>query len=110
MHAARDIYYAKYYGKGGGNGQLGEKIKIRRIRGIKKKKGKAKKGGKALKMHFLGYKLKKISQTYLSKEGGGNDQNAQYISLRSGIGGKEIYEHTWSDIFNKEGRTDRMTL
>ena len=25
--AARDIYYAKYYGKGRGNGQLGKKIK-----------------------------------------------------------------------------------
>ena len=23
----RDIYYAKYYGKGGGNGQLGKKLK-----------------------------------------------------------------------------------
>ena len=23
----RDIYYAKYYGKGGGNGQLGKKTK-----------------------------------------------------------------------------------
>ena len=27
-HLSRDIYYAKYYGKGGGeNGQLGKKIR-----------------------------------------------------------------------------------
>ena len=39
--ASRDIYYAKYYGKGVGNGQLGKKIKIRSY-GKKMKKGKEK--------------------------------------------------------------------
>ena len=29
LKSPRDIYYAKYYGKGGGNVQLGKKIKIR---------------------------------------------------------------------------------
>ena len=39
----RDIYYAKYYCKGG-DGQLGKKIKSR-VRGKKRERGK-KKGGK----------------------------------------------------------------
>ena len=40
----RDIYYAKYYGKGGGNGQPGKIIKLG-VRGKKWKRGKEK-GGK----------------------------------------------------------------
>ena len=55
----RDIYYAKYYGKGGeGKWPSGEKNEIRKKH---KKKGKEKrrkiklkKGEKALKMHLFG--------------------------------------------------------
>ena len=55
----RDIYYAKYYGKGGGDGQLGIKIKIR-SKGKKMKRGKNKGGKlhkkkeKGLKRHLFG--------------------------------------------------------
>ena len=47
----RDIYYAKYYGKGGGNGQPGKKMKLGER---KKEENFIKKGGKALKMHLFG--------------------------------------------------------
>ena len=46
----RDIYYAKYYGKGGGEWPAGEKIKIRsKGKKIKKETNYTKKGGKGLK-------------------------------------------------------------
>ena len=47
----RDIYYAKYYGKGArGNGQPGGKNEIRR----KKEENYIKKGEKVLKNAFFG--------------------------------------------------------
>ena len=56
----RDIYYAKYYGKGGGMVSWGKKIKNKswgeKMKKGKERKGKEnciKKGEKALKMHFF---------------------------------------------------------
>ena len=48
------MYYAKYYGKGGGNGQPGEKMKLgvrenNEKRERKKEENYIKKGGKGLK-------------------------------------------------------------
>ena len=62
----RDIYYAKYYGRGELDGHWG-KNKNLRLRGEKLKRGK-KNGGK-LKMHLFGL--------YTPK----NYRNAHYISL-----------------------------
>ena len=51
-HLSRDIYYAKYYGKGGGeNGQPGKE---------KRRKITLKKGEKALKMHLFGPARRKL--------------------------------------------------
>ena len=54
--AFRDKYYAKYYGKGGGNVQLGKKYESgKKIEKGERKKEKItlKKGEKALKMRLF---------------------------------------------------------
>ena len=81
----RDIYYAKYYGKGGGGRAAGEKSKDW---GLGKKNEKRRKITlkKALKMHPFGFTPPAanlfLGGKKISKEGG-NDLNAQYISLKS---------------------------
>jgi len=53
----RDIYYAKYYGKRGGEWQLGEKNEKGKRKG---RKNTSKQGEKALKMHLLGLYTQKL--------------------------------------------------
>ena len=47
MHFVRDIYYAKYYGKGGGGWPAGEKMKLGVME--KNEKGERKKAEKYIK-------------------------------------------------------------
>ena len=71
----RDIYYAKYCGKGGGDGQLRKKIGVR-VKKIKRGKERRrqitlKKGEKALKIHLFGPQTYLSGKKLISKEGGG---------------------------------------
>ena len=113
-YVSRDIYYAKYYGRGGGKWLAGEKNEIRER---KKEENHIEKGGKGLKnASFWAINSKNfagglpparrkliVGKKKLNLKRGEDDQNAQYISLEATKKGEICLPFTTSPILRKEG-------